>query len=102
MTRVQLRNRLYQDAKGNNLVKRTEPIRMLKFTKEKGVLMALRTAPGPLGDLARPAIFEVMNPKATAESVPESPQAQKQNAPRPCMVRVRRMPRSDESGHYSS
>ncbi len=93
MTRVQLRNRLYQDAKGNNLVKRTEAIRMLKFTKEKGVLMALRTEPGPLGDLARQAFFEVMNPKATAESVPESPKAQKQNEPPPGMGGARLMPR---------
>jgi hypothetical protein len=93
MTRVQLRNRLYQDAKGDNVVKRTEAIRMLKFTKEKGVLMALRTEPGPLGDLARQAFFEVMNPKATAESVPESPKAQKQNEPPPSMGGARLMPR---------
>jgi hypothetical protein len=83
MTRVQLRARLLADAKGNNAVKRDEAIHILKFTKEKGVLMALRSEPGPLGEMARQAFFEVMNPKAAAESVPESPKAQKQNAGSP-------------------
>jgi HEAT repeat protein len=79
MTRVQLRARLLVDAKGGNPEKRAEAIRMLKFTKEKGVLMALRSEPEPLGAMARAAFFEVMNPKATAESVPESPKAQQNN-----------------------
>jgi HEAT repeat protein len=81
MTRVQLRARLVQDAKGNNDVKRAEAIRILKFIKEKGVLMALRYEPAPLGELAHQAFFEVMNPKASSESVPESPKAQKQQQP---------------------
>jgi len=34
----------------------------LKFIKEKGVLMALRSEPGAVGELARQAFFEVMNP----------------------------------------
>jgi HEAT repeat protein len=71
MTRVQLRSRLYTDAKGTNEVKRNEAIALLKFTKEKGVLMALRTEPGPVGEMARQAFFEVMNPKATGEAIPE-------------------------------
>ena len=71
MTRVQLRARLYADAKGSNEVKRNEAIALLKFTKEKGVLMALRSEPAPLGDMARQAFFEVMNPKATGEAIPE-------------------------------
>jgi HEAT repeat protein len=71
MTRVQLRARLLADALGANEVKRTEAINILKFTKEKGVLMALRGQPAPLGDLARQAFFEVMNPKATGEAIPE-------------------------------
>ncbi|MGH7297292.1 MAG: HEAT repeat domain-containing protein [Polyangiaceae bacterium] len=83
MTRVLLRARLLADAKGTNAVKRDEAIHILKFTKEKGVLMALRSEPGPLGELARQAFFEVMNPKATAESVPESPKALKVNAGSP-------------------
>jgi HEAT repeat protein len=83
MTRVQLRARLLTDAKGTNTVKRDEAIHLLKFTKEKGVLMALRSEPGDLGQMARQAFFEVMYPKATAESVPESPKAQQQNAGAP-------------------
>jgi len=81
MTRVQLRARLLNDAKSGNEVKRAEAIRMLKFTNEKGVLMALRSEPEPLGEMARSAFFEVMNPKATAESVPESPKAQSNDTP---------------------
>jgi hypothetical protein len=80
MTRVLLRWRLMQAAKGNNDVKRAEAIHILKFIKEKGVLMALRSEPGPVGEMARQAFFEVMNPKATAESVPESPKAAQKNA----------------------
>ena len=85
MTRVQLRARLLQDARATNDVKRAEAIRILKFTKEKGVLMALRYEPGPVAELARAAFFEVMNPKASAEGVPESPKAaqQQQGAPPP-------------------
>jgi HEAT repeat protein len=83
MTRVQLRARLIADAKGKNDVKRNEAIRILKFIKEKGVLMALRSEPAPLGEMARQAFFEVMNPKSASESVPESPKAQKQNASAP-------------------
>jgi hypothetical protein len=78
MTRVQLRGRLIADAKGTNDVKRAEAIAILKFIKEKGVLMALRSEPGPLGEMARQAFFEVMNPKTVVESVPESPKAQSQ------------------------
>ncbi|MCL2448340.1 MAG: HEAT repeat domain-containing protein [Polyangiaceae bacterium] len=83
ITRVQLRARLLADALGNNDVKRTQAIHMLKFIKEKGVLMALRSAPAPVGDLAKQAFFEVMNPKAVAESVPESPKQQKQSESAP-------------------
>jgi hypothetical protein len=45
--------------------------------------MALRNEPGDLGQMARQAFFEVMFPKASAESVPESPKAQQQNAGAP-------------------
>jgi hypothetical protein len=71
MTRVQLRARLLADAKGTNDVKRAEAIAILKFVQEKGVLMALRTEPGPVGEMAKQAFFEVMNPKASGESIPE-------------------------------
>jgi HEAT repeat protein len=79
MTRVQMRARLLADALGTNDVKRQQAIHILKFVKEKGVLMALRTAPAPVGDMAKQAFFEVMNPKASGEAVPEAPQAAKQN-----------------------
>jgi len=83
MTRLQLRARLMADARGSNAVKRDEAIHILKFIKEKGVLMALRGEPGPVAEMARQAFFEVMNPKANAESVPESPKDQKVNAGSP-------------------
>ena len=73
ITRVQFRYRLIQDARGNNDVKRQSAIAILKFMKEKGVLMALRTEQGPVAELARQAFFEVMNPKLSAEALPEAP-----------------------------
>jgi len=76
MTRVVLRNRLMADAKGQNAIKRDQAIEILKFTKEKGVLMALKDEPAPLGPAARQAFFEVMYPKADVGAVPESPKAQ--------------------------
>jgi hypothetical protein len=74
MTRVQLRKRLYDDARGANEVKRASAIAILKFMKEKGVLMALKGDLGkPWQEPARQAFFEVMNPKVTGESLPEAP-----------------------------
>jgi hypothetical protein len=93
MTSVQLRWKLLVDAMvGTNDVKRTEAIRILKFVKAKGVLMALKNEKGPVAELARQAFFEVMNPKASAESVPESPKAQKQNDPAGLMGGANVMP----------
>ena len=80
MTRVQLRIRLLTDALGKNEKKRDDAIHILKFIKEKGILMALRNEAAPLGDMARKAFFEVMNPKATTETVPQSPKAQQSQA----------------------
>ncbi len=80
MTRVQLRVRLLQDALGTNDVKRAEAVRILKFIKEKGVLMALRNEAGPVGEMARKAFFEIMNPKASSDSVPESPKAEQRGS----------------------
>ncbi len=65
ITRVQFRMRLMADAMGQDEKKRTDAIAILKFMKEKGVLMALRNEQGPLGEMARQAFFEVMNPKLT-------------------------------------
>jgi HEAT repeat protein len=76
MTRVQFRIHLLSDARSNNEIKRKSAINILKFMKERGVLMALRGEPGPVGELARQAFFEVMNPKAVAEKLPDAPAAQ--------------------------
>ncbi|MEO8800027.1 MAG: HEAT repeat domain-containing protein, partial [Polyangiaceae bacterium] len=65
ITRVQFRMRLMADAMGQDEKKRADAIAILKFMKEKGVLMALRNEQGPLGEMARQAFFEVMNPKLT-------------------------------------
>ncbi|MFO0664516.1 MAG: HEAT repeat domain-containing protein [Polyangiaceae bacterium] len=73
MTRVQLRVRLYRDAKGADEKKRTQAISILKFMKERGVLMALRSEPGAWQDAARQAFFEVMNPKVVVEALPDAP-----------------------------
>jgi HEAT repeat protein len=75
MTRVQFRMRLMADAKGGNEAKRAAAIEILKFMKERGVLMALRNEPAPVGPLAKQAFFEVMNPKLVEEKLPEAPAA---------------------------
>jgi hypothetical protein len=71
ITRVQFRRRLMADALGQNEEKRVQAIEILKFMKEKGVLMALRGEQGPVGELAKRAFFEVMNPKLTTDKLPE-------------------------------
>jgi uncharacterized protein YjgD (DUF1641 family) len=81
MTRVQFRMRLMTDALAGNEQKRASAIDILKFMKEKGVLMALKQEPAPLGPLARQAFFEVMNPKLTAERLPDAPVAPKSGMP---------------------
>jgi HEAT repeat protein len=73
-TRVVLRYRLWQMAKGDDAAKRAGAIRALKFMKEQGVLLALRDASGPAGELARAAYFELMNPKVVLDvKVPDEP-----------------------------
>ena len=71
VTRVQFRVRLMRDAKSQDEKKRTDAVQILKFMGEKGVLMMLKGEPGPWQEPARQAFFELMNPKATAESIPE-------------------------------
>jgi len=71
-TRVVLRKRLYDMAKGTDEAKRAGAIRTLKFMKEQGVLLSLRGDQGPTGELARQAYFELMNPKVvTGVAIPE-------------------------------
>lgn len=71
-TRVVLRYRLWQMGKGADEAKRNGAIRTLKFMKEQGVLLALRSESGPAGQLARDAYFELMNPKfVTGVNIPD-------------------------------
>jgi HEAT repeat protein len=72
LTRVQLRVRLMKDARGADEKRRTDAIEILKFMKEKGVLMALKGETGPHAELARKAFFEVMNPKIVTDSLPDA------------------------------
>ena len=76
ITRVQLRLRLLGDARGANPIKRTSAIEILKFLKERGILMTLKGEAGPAQELAKKAFFEVMNPKLTGEKLPDAPSAQ--------------------------
>jgi HEAT repeat protein len=81
ITRVQFRMRLLNAAKSQDAKKREEAIEILKFMKEKGALMALRYEPGPTGELARKAFFEVMNPKLSDERIPEAVKQESASAP---------------------
>ena len=75
LTRVQFRMRLMNDARGADAKKRDDAVAILKFMKERGVLMALRNEAAPLGEIARQAFFEVMNPKISEERLPDAPKA---------------------------
>jgi HEAT repeat protein len=66
-TRVVLRFRLWQMAKGDDKAKREGAINTLKFMKEQGVLLALREDKGETGRLAARAYHEMMNPNLEAE-----------------------------------
>jgi len=74
-TRVVLRYRLWQMAKGDDAAKRSGSIRALSFMKEQGVLLALRDEQGPTGELAKAAYFELMNPKVTDVKLPDDDKA---------------------------
>jgi HEAT repeat protein len=72
MTRVVLRYRLIDLAKKGDVDAKRGAIETLKFMKEQGPLMALRDEKGDTGEMARKALFELMNPKiVTGEKVPE-------------------------------
>ena len=70
-----MRIRLLRDARSADEKKRTQAVQILKFMGEKGALMALKSEQGPAQDLARQAFFELMNPKASTESLPEAKDA---------------------------
>src|SRR5262249_37300502 len=57
VTRVQLRARLLADAKDSNEVKRNNAVMVMKFLREKGLLMALKDEQGPVAEIARLALF---------------------------------------------
>jgi HEAT repeat protein len=65
-TRVVLRVRLYQMAKGSDAAKREGAIRTIEFMQEQGLLIALRDEEGPTGKLAREAYHRLLNPKVIA------------------------------------
>lgn len=72
MTRVVLRFRLIDIAKKGDAAAKKGAVETLKFMKEQGPLMALKEEKGDTGDLARHALFELMNPKSVVgEKVPE-------------------------------
>ena len=74
-TRVVLRYRLWEMAKGSDEAKRAGAIRTLKFMKELGVLLALRKEQGATGELAKAAYFELMNPKlVVGVAIPDADQ----------------------------
>jgi hypothetical protein len=68
-TRVVMRVRLYQMAKGSDAAKREGAIRTLEFMQEQGVLLALRDEEGPTGKLARDSYHRLMNPKVVAGTI---------------------------------
>jgi hypothetical protein len=71
-TRVVLRHKLLEMAKGDDATKRAASIRTLLFMKEQGVLLMLRDLPGETGKLASDAYHSLMNPKAvTGVKMPE-------------------------------
>ncbi len=65
-TRIVLRHRLLKAAREGDDKTKVHAIRTLKFMKEQGTLMALKTDQGLTGELARKAFFELMNPKDPA------------------------------------
>jgi HEAT repeat protein len=77
-TRVVLRYRLWEMAKGDDKDKRAGALRTLKFMKEQGVLLALREEKGEAGQLAAKTYHELMNPKlGEAEGVIETEDEEK-------------------------
>ncbi len=65
-TRVVLRGRLIQMAKGQDAERAAAAIRTLAFMSEQGALFTLRDVEGPAGKLAAAAYHELVNPKAVA------------------------------------
>jgi hypothetical protein len=71
-TRVVLRKKLIDMAKGSDADKRAGAIRTLLFMGEQGVLLSLRDVDGETGKLASDAYHDLLNPKV-AQGVKEIP-----------------------------
>ncbi len=74
-TRVELRNRLFRMAQGQDAEKAAGAVRTLKFMKEVGTLMALRDGDGAIAKLADEAVFEIENPNFAAAVKSATPAA---------------------------
>lgn len=72
-TRVVMRNELYRYGLGQDAEKAAGAVRTLKFMKEKGTLMALRDAEGPVAKLAEQAVFELNNPNLFSAGAGSAP-----------------------------
>ena len=68
-TRVVLRSRLNEMARGSDEKLRAGAIRALLFMSERGSLMALRSVDGETGKLASEAFHELLYPRATSGAV---------------------------------
>jgi hypothetical protein len=62
-TRIVLRYRLLEAARKGDDKTKVAAVRTLKFMKEQGSLMALKSEQGLTAELAKKAFFELMNPK---------------------------------------
>ncbi len=80
-TRVVLRARLGEIAKSDDAAKRGGAIRTLKFMGERGMLQALRDAPGETGKIAAEAYHELMNPKIVTSGVIQVAEPKKDDVP---------------------
>ncbi len=70
INRNQLRVRLYNDARGTDPAKSADAIRILAFMREKGSLLALRSAPGAWQGAAADAYMAVLNPSIAQSAAP--------------------------------
>ena len=61
-TRLVLRNRLLQMARGEDAAVRQGAVNTLLFMQEQGALLALRDEKGPVGALAADAYHRLLNP----------------------------------------
>jgi len=69
-TRVVLRKRLYEMARGDDAEKQKGAIATLLFMGEQGSLLALREEDGETGKLAAAAYHKLMNPMAPSAAIP--------------------------------